>query len=297
MIILDIKRNAIYENLAMEEYVFNKYKDDDVFIFWINEPSVVVGKHQNLLEEVNLKYCYENKIKISRRLSGGGTVYHDFGNLNYTYITNSTGDTGVDFKEMVLPVKNSLNYMGINVEISPRNDLILNGYKVCGHSQYMRKKRVMHHGCILLNANLKNLSGALKSPSFESVSTSVKSVRSKVANIFENIKENYTVEDFKNKLKQEISKNFENSIEIELSENDMEEIRGLSKTKYSTKEWIYGQSPKSKIKFKNCEIEIQDGKINSCENSVFSNIKGKYFCYDELLNVDENIEEFLGDYY
>ena len=161
MIFIKNKITDIYFNLAMEEYIFEKFKEDEVFMLWINEPSVVIGKHQNLIEELNMKYCFENNIKIARRLSGGGTVVHDFGNLNYTYITNTTGDTAMDFKEFLKPMYNALLNLKINVNISPRNDFRVEEKKICGHSQFMRKKRVLHHGCILFDSNLDNLRNAL----------------------------------------------------------------------------------------------------------------------------------------
>ena len=161
MIFIKNKNTDVYFNLAMEEYFFEKFKKDEVFMLWINEPSVVIGKHQNLIEELNMKYCFENNIKIARRLSGGGTVVHDFGNLNYTYITNTTGDTALDFKEFLKPMYNALLNLNIDAHISPRNDFRVLEKKICGHSQFMRKKRVLHHGCILFDSNLDNLRNAL----------------------------------------------------------------------------------------------------------------------------------------
>ena len=183
MIFIKNKNTDVYFNLAMEEYFFEKFKKDEVFMLWINEPSVVIGKHQNLIEELNMKYCFENNIKIARRLSGGGTVVHDFGNLNYTYITNTTGDTALDFKEFLKPMYNALLSLNIDANISPRNDFRVKEKKICGHSQFMRKKRVLHHGCILFDSNLDNLRNALNVKSKKIISKSAKSVKSSVANL------------------------------------------------------------------------------------------------------------------
>lgn len=278
MIFIKSDKKDVYFNLAMEEYFFNKFKKEDIFILWVNSPSVVVGKHQNLVEEVNLKYCYENNINIARRLSGGGTVFHDEGNLNYSYITNSTGDTGVDFKEFIKPIYNLLKNMDINVEVSPRNDLRIDGFKICGHAEYMRNKRVLHHGCLLFDTDLKNLSSSLKIENIEIESTAVKSVRSKVCNIKDKLEKNLNFLDFLDNIEKQIYKFFDDVKKYNISNEDILEIENISKEKYVKDEWIYGLSPKSILKSNGFEVEIVDGKI--------VNIKGfiSEFCESELIN-------------
>lgn len=291
MILIKSKNNDVYFNLAMEEYIFNKFREDDVFILWVNSPSVVVGKHQNLIEEVNLRYCYENNINIARRISGGGTVFHDFGNVNYTYITNSTGDTGVDFKEFIKPIYKSLRNMGIAVEISPRNDLKIGEYKVCGHAEYMRNKRVLHHGCILFNSNLENLSKSLKVETFEVISSAVKSVRSKVCNIYNKLEKKFTAEDFILKLKNEIiNMNSEKEIiEYNMDSEDIKKIIDIMYERYKKDEWIYGLSPKSEVILSSgLRLSVENGKIMDINAVEFDRkFLNKYFKYDEIsiLNV------------
>lgn len=291
MILIKSDNYDVYFNLAMEEYIFNKFREDDVFILWVNSPSVVVGKHQNLIEEVNLRYCYENNINIARRISGGGTVFHDFGNVNYTYITNSTGDTGVDFKEFIKPIYKSLRNMGIAVEISPRNDLKIGEYKVCGHAEYMRNKRVLHHGCILFNSNLENLSKSLKVETFEVISSAVKSVRSKVCNIYNKLEKKFTAEDFILKLKNEIiNMNSEKEIiEYNMDSEDIKKIIDIMYERYKKDEWIYGLSPKSEVILSSgLRLSVENGKIMDINAVEFDRkFLNKYFKYDEIsiLNV------------
>lgn len=290
MIFIKNKTTDVYFNLAMEDYIFEKFKEDEVFMLWINEPSVVIGKHQNLIEELNMKYCFENNIKIARRLSGGGTVVHDFGNLNYTYITNTTGDTALDFKEFLKPMYNALLNLNIDAHISPRNDFRVKEKKICGHSQFMRKKRVLHHGCILFDSNLDSLRNALNVKNKKVISKSAKSVKSSVANLKEISKLDYQISDFLEKLKNEILKTQENFEIYELTKEDIFKIDKIKSEKYATKDWIYGQSPKCTFildEKKDYNIEIYDGKIekiNICNENKLDGLIGIYFEYEEIKN-------------
>ena len=299
MIFIKNKNTDVYFNLAMEEYFFEKFKKDEVFMLWINEPSVVIGKHQNLIEELNMKYCFENNIKIARRLSGGGTVVHDFGNLNYTYITNTMGDTALDFKEFLKPMYNALLNLNIDAHISPRNDSRVLEKKICGHSQFMRKKRVLHHGCILFDSNLDNLRNALNVENKKIISKSAKSVKSSVANLKEISKLDYEISDFLEKLKTEILKTQENFEIYELTKEDILKIDKIKSEKYATKDWIYGQSPKCTFildEEKDYTVEIEGGrieKINIGYDNKFESLIGLYFEYEEIKNkIDElNIKD------
>ena len=299
MFFIKNKNTDMYFNLAMEEYIFEKFKEDEVFMLWINEPSVVIGKHQNLIEELNMKYCFENNIKIARRLSGGGTVVHDFGNLNYTYITNTTGDTALDFKEFLKPMYNALLNLKIDANISPRNDFRVEEKKICGHSQFMRKKRVLHHGCILFDSNLDNLRNALNVENKKIISKSAKSVKSSVANLKEISKIDYEISDFLEKLKNEILKTQENFEIYELTKEDILKIDKIKSEKYATKDWIYGQSPKCTFildEERDYTVEIEGGrieKINIGYDNKFESLIGLYFEYEEIKNkIDElNIKD------
>ena len=295
MIFIKNKITDVYFNLAMEEYIFEKFKEDEVFMLWINEPSVVIGKHQNLIEELNMKYCFDNNIKIARRLSGGGTVVHDFGNLNYTYITNTTGDTALDFKEFLKPMYKALLNLNIDANISPRNDFRVEEKKICGHSQFMRKKRVLHHGCILFDSNLNNLRNALNVENKKIISKSAKSVKSSVANLKEISKLDYEISDFLEKLKNEILKTQEDYEIYELTKEDILKIEKIKSEKYATKDWIYGQSPKCTFildEERDYTVEIDNGrieKINMGDDNKFDSLIGLYFEYEEIKN---KIDEF-----
>lgn len=288
MIFIENNINDIFFNLALEEYIFEKFKEDDIFMLWINEPSVVIGKHQNLIEEVNMKYCFENNIKIARRLSGGGCVYHDLKNLNYTIISNTKGDTNINFKEFIKPIHESLKNLNINVYISPRNDLKIKDRKVCGHSEFVRKNRVLHHGCILFDANLKNLKESLNVKKKNIISNSAKSVRSKVSNLKEICNLEYDILTFKNLLKKEILKIFKNIIFYNLTDEDIKNIENLKNIKYLKKEWIYGQSPKSTVildEKKHIKLDVESGKIKKVyESKILEKFIGSYFEINDIFS-------------
>ena len=290
MIFIKNKITDVYFNLAMEEYIFEKFKEDEVFMLWINEPSVVIGKHQNLIEELNMKYCFENNIKIARRISGGGTVVHDFGNLNYTYITNTTGDTALDFKEFLKPMYNALLNLNVDAYISPRNDFRVQDKKICGHSEFMRKKRVLHHGCILFDSNLDKLRNALNVNNKKVISKSAKSVKSSVANLKDISKLEYDISDFLEKLKNEILKTQDRVELYELTNEDINNIEKIKNDKYATKDWIYGQSPKSTFildEEKKFTVEIDSGRIkniNIGNDNKYDSLIGIYFEYEEIKN-------------
>ncbi|WP_031368009.1 lipoate--protein ligase family protein, partial [Clostridium botulinum] len=150
-----------YFNLASEEY-FLRHKDDEYFILWRDEPCVVVGKNQNTLSEIDMDYIETNKVKVVRRQTGGGAVFHDLGNLNYTFIVKDDGKSFNDFERFCKPIIGVLKTLGVKAEFSGRNDLLIDGKKISGTAQCKYKNRVMHHGTLLFSSDIVNLSGALK---------------------------------------------------------------------------------------------------------------------------------------
>ena len=163
MIYIESKSNDPRYNTALELYAFNELAEkDDVFMLWINSPCIVVGKNQNTTEEVNQKFCDDKDIKIVRRVSGGGAVYHDLNNLNYTIISNGRSGEEFDFKSFSQPVLDALDSLGVKAEFTGRNDLEIDGQKFCGNAQYVRNGRIMHHGCLMFDVDTSVLADALK---------------------------------------------------------------------------------------------------------------------------------------
>ena len=247
-------------NLATEEY-FLKNSSEEYFILYINNPCVIVGKHQNLLSEINLQYLQENNIQLSRRISGGGAVYHDNNNLNFSFIHNCKNREEINYRTYTLPIQQALNEMGIQAEFSERNDLLLNTKKISGNAMHIFKTRVLSHGTILFNSDLMKLSSSLKNNSVKYIDKSVKSVRSQVTNIFDQFNIPITLEEFTQKIFQKIvSKNPVSRLEP-LNSTEEKLILKTSIDKYETWEWTLGYSPKylftNKFRVLDIIIEIE----------------------------------------
>jgi lipoate-protein ligase A len=235
-----------YFNLATEEF-FLKHSELDLFMIYTNESSIIAGKHQNILSEINSPFIYRNNIKISRRLSGGGTVYHDLENINFSFIRTVNGSDMINYRKFASPILESLRLLGLNVQFSDRNDMIIDNMKISGSAMHVYKNRVLAHGTILLNSNLEKLSGALKCNSYKYTDKSIKSVRSKTTNIKNYLPELSTKLLINHIISTNRTDNLENN-SIILSENDMMIISNMVENKYYTFEWIYGYSPKYEFK-------------------------------------------------
>jgi len=224
-------------NIASEEYFFKEF-DNDIIFLYRNLPSIIIGKHQNAYKEVNLGFIRENSIPIVRRISGGGAVYHDLGNLNFAFIKNKTDENLSDFVGFTLPVLNFLNELGIPAKFEGHNDLRVNGKKFSGNAEHIFKNLVLHHGTLLFDANLDNLRNSLHI-SDKYIDHAVKSVPSSVINLSEVIKNKISIEEFEYLLVEFLFKEYSDIKEYILNENDIEQINYLIEEKYSKWEWNY----------------------------------------------------------
>ena len=228
-----------YFNLATEEYLF-KHKSEDIFMLWRNEPSIIVGKHQNTLSEINYEFVKKNNIKVVRRLTGGGAVFHDLGNVNFTFIQTGEDEKLVDFRKYTIPIIEVLKKIGIQAKFEGRNDLTVDGKKISGNAEHVYKNRVLHHGTLLFSATINNLTEALNVDESKFNDKAVKSVRSRVTNISEHLQNPISVEEFIDLIYSNIKHMYSDAIDYELSQKDITEIEKLVKEKYSTWEWNYG---------------------------------------------------------
>lgn len=233
-----------YFNLASEEYLL-KIKGGYYFYLWINSPAVIVGINQNTLQEVNLGYTEQSGIKVVRRLTGGGAVYHDLNNICYTVI--APYDDGVDnYKKFTAPVIEYLNSLGVKAEFSGRNDITVEGKKISGNAQTVYDGRIMHHGTLLFKTDMSVLGSALKENKLKMQSKGIKSVRARVTNIYDCLPVKISVEEFYNGL---CAKFKENCQSYSFDATDLAEINRLVDEKYSKYEWNMGRSPIGKSKF------------------------------------------------
>jgi lipoate-protein ligase A len=245
-----------YFNLAAEEYFFKESKED-IFMLWRSEPAVIVGKHQNTLAEINYNYVKNNNIKIARRLSGGGTVYHDLGNINFTFIVNGKEDQLVNFKRFIEPVLKVLHDLSVNAELKGRNNIMINNMKISGNAEHIFRERILHHGTLLFNTRLDILNESIRVTPGRYRDKAVRSIRRPVANIEEYLKSGINILDLRDLLLKHVITNYHNPIIYKLNNKDIKKISKLTEVKYSTWEWIYGYSPKYSL---DCiyKTDIQD---------------------------------------
>ena len=258
-------------NLALEQYVFDTLpREKNYIMLWQNDNAVIVGKHQNTVEEVNSRYVEEKGITVVRRLSGGGAVYHDLGNLNFTIIKEMPEDgMPYDFRFFCEPVAALLRSLGVNAETSGRNDITVDGMKFSGNAQYIKKGRIMHHGTIMIDSDLSVLAKVLRVPDDKISSKGIKSVRSRVTNLREHLSGDITMERFKSLLITSLCGGKEPE-KYELTGEDLKAVQQLRDSVYATWEWNYGASPrysfKKKIRAEGCGsvevyMRVEDGVI------------------------------------
>lgn len=232
-------------NLATEEYLLHSF-EQEIFMLWRNQKSIIIGKHQNALAEINLPFTLQHKIPVLRRLSGGGTVFHDPGNINFTFIRNAADrDKMIDFRKYAGPVLEALISLGVDARFSARNDIFIDGLKVSGNAEhlYQKKKRVLHHGTLLFNSRLDELNEAIRTDPERYLDKAVNSVRSKVANICDYLHEPLTIEAFMDHITQFVWNSDTSPVHYTLNEEDKRSIESLAQSKYRIWEWNFGYSP------------------------------------------------------
>src|SRR5690625_677436 len=281
-------------NLALEEYVLQNFGEEDTYLlFYVNGPSIIVGRNQNSVEEINTEYVDENGIKVVRRLSGGGAVYHDEGNLNFSFITKDDGDSFHNFEKFTKPVVEALNQIGGPAKLVGRNDLLVEGRKFSGNAQYATKGRMFSHGTIMFDSEIEHVVAALNVSSEKIKSHGIKSIRSRVANISEFLDEKISMEQFKELILQHIF-NVENVKDVpqyELTDEDWEAVQQLSQERYKKWEWNYGKSPAFNIQHSHkfdsglldVRLDVKKGIIETCT------IYGDFFGVGNIADLEETL--------
>lgn len=269
---LDLQTTDPAFNLAAEEYVFDALpRDRDYCMLWQNDNAIIIGKHQNTLAEINAPFVEQHGIRVVRRLSGGGAVYHDLGNLNFTFITDAGNSEQLDFRLFCQPVVQVLEQLGVHAEISGRNDMTIDGKKFSGNSQYLRDGRVMHHGTILFDSDLSVVSQALQVDPSKIQSKGIASVRSRVTNVRPCLPQDITLPDFRRLLLQKIAQAGNGTPYIFTAE-DLATIEQRKQQRYDLWDWNYGASPActlmKKQRFEGCGsveayLNVDKGLIQS----------------------------------
>jgi lipoate-protein ligase A len=313
--IINHSRNPRF-NLALEEYVL-KYldTDEDFVLLWQNANSVIIGRNQNTVEEVNAEYVKKHDVSVVRRITGGGAVYHDLGNLNFSFVTNTLKDNLNNYIKFTEPVIKALNSLGVPAEFSGRNDIVVEGKKISGNAQSYYKNKMLHHGTILFDANLSMVADVLNVKQDKIASKGIKSNRARVTNIKPYLKDEITMSEFEDRLLKYLLDTDDIKDHIyHLSKSDLDKINDLMETRYNTWEWNYGQSPEFSIeksgRYQGGKVEfhfnVKDGVISEMKifgdflgakpldelEELFINTKYDETSVKEVLK-DEKIEEYF----
>ncbi|HEN4392578.1 TPA: lipoate--protein ligase, partial [Streptococcus agalactiae] len=286
-------------NVALEAYAFQKLTDiDEIFILWINEPAIIIGRHQNTIQEINKEFIDKNGIHVVRRLSGGGAVYHDLNNLNYTIISNNTQEGAFDFQTFSKPVIDTLAKLGVKAEFTGRNDLEINGQKFAGNAQAYYKGRMMHHGCLLFDVDMSVLGQALKVSKDKIESKGIKSVRARVTNIVDHLSDKITVQEFSDAILAQMKEEYPEMDEYVLSDAELSEIQAMRDNQFATWDWTYGKAPEYTIER---GVRYPAGKITTyanVENSTIKSVKifGDFFGVKPVDDIEKMLEGVRYDY-
>ncbi|MEM8862974.1 MAG: lipoate--protein ligase [Chloroflexota bacterium] len=302
-------------NLAIEEFLLRYLTSEpELVLFYINEPSVIIGRNQNSIEEVDPDFIEENKINVVRRLSGGGAVYHDHGNLNFSYIS-SAAENLHNYQHFINPVVEALNKLGVPAELKGKSDVFVDGKKISGNAQYASRGRMVSHGTILFNTNVKHMMQALNPRQAIIESTAVQSVRNFVTNVQDHLAKPVTIDELKRCLLEEIFQT-DSPPEYKLSSSDWKEIEQIRGLRFGTWNWNYGRTPNFNIQKTgefptgkiDVRINVKSGIINEIRffgtytfsteiESLENSLVGKRYDAKSLDQVINNIdlEAYFGD--
>lgn len=268
-----------YFNFALEYYLMTEkdLKDDTIFMFWRTNPTLMVGKFQNTIEEINNKYVEENNINVVRRITGGGTIYTDMNGWQYTFITKNYNGSGIDFKTFTQQIIDTLKEQGVEATFNSRNDLLIGNKKFSGNAQYIKDNVRLHHGSILFNTNIEEMVKSITVAEDKIISKGIKSVRERVTNVSEHLEKDIDAIKFRDIMLKSLLKNVDNI--YKLTEEDIQRVNEIAKEKFETWEWNYGASPKFNIsKWKRFEggkvsfnMNVKKGIIEDCS------INGDFF--------------------
>jgi lipoate-protein ligase A len=284
-------------NLALEEYCYrNLDSRHDYVLFYINQPSIIIGNHQNPFQEVNFDFAIQNKIRPVRRISGGGTVYHDPGNLNFSFITAFTGEMLDYFKTLLQPVLSTLQRLGVPAQLTEKNNIIVDGKKISGNSQHTNMRRMLSHGTLLFDAGLDILQQVLQSKQQIIQSRAVASIPSSVTNISGYLSRPMEMEAFTAELIGGISNSFGELEEYQLTTDDWDAVYRLSEEKYRSWEWNIGRSPEFIVTHK---VQLDSMDINALITVKRGIIKDIQFSQNSLNHqtISQVQNRFIGKRY
>lgn len=278
-------------NLAAEEYLLTQ-KAEEIFYLWRNAPSIIIGRNQNAYSEIDVDYVRENHIKVIRRLTGGGAVFHDLGNINFTFITAKPDDVkNASFDRFTQPVVAFLQSLGLSAAFAGRNDIQVEGHKISGNAQTCVGDRFLHHGTLLYQANMNDLSRALTVHPLKIQGKGIQSVRARVANISDFLRAPMDIVEFMDRLLAFVKQTYPDSRMYELTEDDKAQIERLHREKYAQWSWNFGENPdyafQKAAKYDGGLIEVR----MNIEHEQIRQIKiaGDFFSFAELRELEDRL--------
>lgn len=301
MFLIKLETHDPFFNLALEEVLLKRRKEE-FLILGINDPAVIIGKHQVAHREINTKYVTENKIPVIRRISGGGTVFHDRGNINFTFIRQSEEGKQIDFRKYTTPVIDFLISVGIGARFEGKNDIKVDGLKISGNAEHVHRNRVLHHGTLLFSSSLEMLKNSIRKDKSGYTTRAVDSNPSSVMNLSEKLGGFSNIDEFCNEMRLFFLGNMRDLEVSEISEEDREEAVSLSGTRYKTWKWNFAYGPDYLLrnsfmfddKLHTCSLYISDGVIVKCVmeggdkmRSLTDKLMGCRHMVPDLLNLFE----------
>lgn len=276
-----------YFNIATDEYIL-KHLKEDCFMLWRNDNAIIVGRHQNTLAEINYDYVKANNIHVVRRLSGGGAVYHDLGNINFSFTRSGDATQLIDFEGYTRPIVEVLQSLGVNARFEGRNDITIDGSKISGNAEHVYKNKILHHGTLLFASQMKNVSEALRINPLKYKDKAVKSVAKRVTNISEHLQAPLTIEAFTKRVMDHIISSNPDCIPYSFTPEDIKTIEQIKQERYATREWNFGASPdysfKKDIKTPGGHLEmnldVEKGKIRGVK------IHGDFFNTKDISEIE-----------